>query len=193
MTDVSRQRAMVLFLTVAACALSLARGAAVTDRPLLALEKVISGPFVAGMNVTVAYTIHNVGAGVAKGVQLKDLSFPASRFLTDKATRANWPQLESGQSVSHHVRLEPKRAGELYVAPASVAYADGEQRHVTRLASDESFFVEDLVDFRRRTDKHGGSWLIYLASFLALGIVPFGASHMLITSLPNIGAAAKKS
>lgn len=183
----------MMFLTIAACVLSVAFGSPAQDRALLAMDKVISGAFVAGMNVTVEYAIHNVGTQTATSVQLKDVSFPASRFVTDKPTRATWPQLEGGQSIYHHVQIEPKRAGELYAAPASVVYADGEQRRVTRLAADESFVVEELLEFRRRTDRHSGTWMIYVIAFFLLGIAPFGASHMLVRGLPDGGSASKKS
>lgn len=168
----------------------------VTNTPsgaLLALEKEIIGPMVAGRNVTVAYSVHNVGSKPATQVQLKDLSYPQSRFEFDKPPRTVWDHLEPGQSVSLTVTLLPKRSGELYVAPASVTYFDGDQKHTSKLAAEESFFVEDLVAFRRRTDTHTTTWLIFFVAFVILGIAPFGVSHFMVRSLPDIASGKKKS
>lgn len=165
---------------------------AVPDRALLALDKVMSGTLVAGRNITVTYTIHNVGARTATSVQLKDASFPASRFNTDLPARKTWEQLDAGASVSHSVQVEPKRAGELFVAPAAVSYLDEGEKRVSRIADADSFVVEDLLAFRRRTDSHASTWMIYAGCLFLLGVAPFGASAMIVRGLPS-DTAPKKS
>lgn len=162
-------------------------------RALLALDKVMSGPLVAGMNVTIEYTIHNVGGRVATDISLRDLSFPASRFNADKAARHSWPRLEPGQSLSHALKVEPKRAGEIYVAPAAVTYMDDDERRVSRLAADDSVVVETLISFRRRTDRHINTWLVYFFAFLLLSVAPFGYSEIKVRSLLGSPATNKKS
>lgn len=162
-------------------------------RALLALDKVLSGPLVAGMNVTVEYTIHNVGGRAATDVSLRDLSFPASRFNADKPARHAWSLLEPGQSLLHAIKVEPKRAGDIYVAPAAVTYMDDEVRRVSRLAADDIVNVEELISFRRRTDRHTSTWLIYVIAMLLLCIAPFGYSEMMTRSLIGSPAPNKKS
>lgn len=159
---------------------------------LLVLEKEIAAPMVAGRNVTVSYSVHNVGSKPAAQVQLKDLSYPQSRFDMDKPPRTLWDHLQPGQSVSLTITLLPKRSGQLYVAPASITYLDGNQKRVSKLAAEESFFVEDLVTFRRRTDTHTTTWIIFLVAFVVLGIAPFGASQLMIASLPDIASGKQK-
>lgn len=189
---------LVLNIILVVCALTTSTRAAddASNAPpgaLLALEKEIIGPMVAGRNVTVSYSVHNVGSKPATQVQLKDLSYPQSRFELDKSPRNTWDHLEPGQSVSLTVTLLPKRSGELYVAPASVTYFDGDRKHTSKLAADESFFVEDLISFRRRTDTHNTTWLIFFIAFVVLSIAPFGVSQFMIHSLPDIASGKKKS
>lgn len=162
-------------------------------RALLAFDKEMIGALVAGRNVTISYTIHNVGTRTATEVQLKDLSYPQSRFDLDKPARSSWDELAPGQSVSHVVKVLPKRTGQLFVAPASVSYLDGEHKRVSKLAAEDSFFVEELLAYRRRSDSHGNTWIIFFVALLTLGVAPFGVSASMTRSLSTISSGKKKS
>lgn len=165
--------------------LATARAEEAPDRALLALDKVLSGPLVQGMNVTVHYTVHNVGARPASAIVLRDSSFPASRFHTDRVPRSNWPSLSPGESVELSVRVAPRRAGELYVAPAAVSYMDGEDKRTMRVAGTESVVVEELLAYRRKTETHESAWMVFLGAFIVLAVAPFGVSSAISRSLPN--------
>lgn len=188
-------RSISILLAAWACAALLACARAeseATNVALLSLDKVLSGPMVAERNVTVAYTVHNVGSEPATNVVLKDLSFPASRFTLDQPARAEWPELAAGASVEHFVVLSPRRAGELFVSPASVAYHDGERKRVSRLAAEDSFHVEDLVSFRRKHDTHMSTWTVYAVALLLFGLTPFAVSHRIAASLLQLATPPAK-
>lgn len=68
--------------------------------------------------------------------------------------------------------VSPKRAGQLFVAPASVSYEDDGQKRLTKLATDDSFSVEDLLSWRRRTDMHQQEWMLFTLAFFILVIIP---------------------
>lgn len=84
---------------------------------------------------------------------------------------------------------EPRRAGELLVNPASVTYKDGGETRTTRLAGDESVVVEELLEYRRRTDTHGGAWATYaLTSAVSIGLPYFLSAQ----GVAKLGAPVKK-
>lgn len=188
-----RNPVMLYIFGVALAILCACTSAIVEDRALIAFDKVVSGPFVAGMNVTVEYTLHNIGGRAATSVTLRDVAFPSSRFVTDKPAKETWARLESGQSLSYAVQIEPRRSGQLFIAPASVTYMGDGTRYICRLAADDSFTVEELIDFRRRTDRHTSAWLFYLVAFAMLGVLPCGFSQIMVRSLPGDRTSSKKS
>lgn len=150
------------------------------NRALLALERRVEGDLVAGRNATVHYTIHNVGTRPASEIALKDRSFPLSRFETfSGAFRRNWTTLPNGDSVTMEVLMRPRRAGILLVSPASVSYVDEDgAARMSKLASEDTVLVEDLMAFRRRTDRHRLEWGAFAGAFVALVLLPFLVSVM---------------
>lgn len=145
-----------------------------SSRPLMLFSRTLSGPLVHGRNVTVRYDIRNVGASGASKVYLRDNTFPQSRFdLLSGSFRHTWPTVDAGAAVTLDVLVTPRRAGILFVAPPAITYADHSgQSRVTRLAAPESIQVEDLLNYRRRTDRHGLEWALYAASFLLFSAFP---------------------
>lgn len=87
--------------------------------------------------------------------------------------------------------MRPRRAGLLLVSPASVSYVDEEGvGRVTRLASDDTVVVEDLITFRRRTDRHQFEWVAFVGAFVLLVVAPFGFSSFVESGVD--GAVGKK-
>lgn len=129
----------------------------------------------------------------ATSVSLKDLSFPASRFLVHEGTfRPTFASLAGGASISSRVVLTPRRAGELLVSPAAVTYTDAAgQSHVTRLASADNIVVENLLAYRRRTDRHAAEWGAYAAAFLLFVVAPAAYAALLERGVV-VGEGAKK-
>jgi Translocon-associated protein beta (TRAPB) len=110
----------------------------------------------------------------ATTVQLKDTSFPPSRFTAHSGVfRKTWGRVNAGARASSEVVVEPKRAGELLVNPASVTYKDGDDKRTTRLASEERVVVEDAIEHRRRTATHGSTWLVYSACAALIVALPY--------------------
>ena len=93
------------------------------------------------------------------------------------------------------IQVSPKRAGELIVNPASVSYRDDDEdseKRVTKVAADDTLVVEELTSYKRRTDRHGTTWVIYFAASLLLTAGPFGVSHVMIKSLSPSAVPTKK-
>lgn len=127
-------------------------------------------------------------------VQLKDVSFPASRFFLHSGSfRKSWPRLNSGSSLKLQVLTQPKRAGELLVSPAAVSYKDGDLSRMTRIVADDVMVVEDRISYRRRTERHGKTWLIYIASCGTAAGVPFLLYYRAISSLMPTPSSKKRS
>ncbi|CAN8071751.1 unnamed protein product [Agarophyton chilense] len=144
------------------------------SRALLALHRDMDGDLVASRNVSITYHVHNVGLSLAQQVALKDLSFPASRFHTFGAVaRGAWSSIAPGESQTHQLIVAPLRAGELFVSPASVSYTDDGKQRVTKLAVDDSLRVEDLLSYKRRTDKHTMELSLYALAFFLFCVAPY--------------------
>lgn len=192
---------VLLFSTLSSAATSAASTpsppptATIPDRALLAFDKAVSGDLVAGRNVTVTYTVLNVGKHPATDITLRDSSFPASRFLLadGQTARTSWATVSPGETLTHSVTVEPKRSGYLYISPPSLSYIDqlSGDKHVSKIAGTDSLVVEDLLEYRRRTDRHTSTWIIYIVAFVMLGIGPFAVSEMMAKSLSPTNSQKK--
>lgn len=209
-------------------------------RALLAFDKTVSGPLVAGLNVSVTYFVHNVGQRFASDILLRDSSYPLSRFESTAPARTIWNSLAPGQSVTYSISVQPKRAGHLYVTPPTITYIDseGDMKRTARLAhtrrgeggrsngrgseygdddeydgvgfgssgrseqeehteiddGEAAVVVQDLVQYRRKNEKHGQAWLMYLGGCVLLSVAPFAVADSMTRKL-NVKAVSgsKKS
>lgn len=187
-------RQIVLALALCATLAAGARSSAqiVFSRALVGPDGT-DGALVAHVNTTVTYVLRNVGGAEAATVALKDLSFPASRFdMFGGSVKRSWPSLKAGESLRVVVVVRPKKAGALFVSAPSVTYVDEGVKRVGRLAVEEEFEVEDEILWRRRTEKHTGVWMLYLATVGGLSVAPFLASIALQKGLP-VEAGKKKT
>lgn len=125
----------------------------------------------------------------ATQISFKDLSFPASRFhLYSGIFRYTQERLSAGGSLNLTAVVTPKRSGYLFVTPASVSYVDeAGESHVTRLAADETVGVEDILVYRRRTDRHRQEWGAYGVAFVLLVMGPMGMSLVVQRGLVDGG------
>lgn len=120
------------------------------------------------------------------------MSFPLSRFQTfGSLARHTWSSIPTGESRTLQLVVAPLRAGELIVSPASVSYEHSGQKHITKLASDDSLIVEGLFSYKRRTDKHALEWALYGIAFILLSAAPYFSSIMLEKSVPQTSGKKK--
>lgn len=174
--------ALSFLLLLVLCALT-------RSRPLLVLHRSIAPPLVSSLNSTITYTIHNVGSSAASSLLLKDPSFPSSRFVHHTASQSSpFPlshaSLSANASFSFSFSLTPKRAGLLFVSAPSVAYAPS---HVSTLATSDELTVEDVLAFRKRTEKFAFEWTAYAGMWMLLVAGPYVVSRI------NQRALAKQS
>lgn len=186
---------IALFLLSTVFSLGNARAAAERSGALLAFSRQLSGPLVHGLNVTVRYSVHNVGKSPAIRAQLRDSSFPASRFHLysgpSGALRHTWSSVKAGASDYFEMVVAAKRSGILYVSPPAVTYRDAGQPRVVRLASTDEILVEDLAVYTRRTKSHKQEWLAYLAAVAALVVMP-GLVYSMRMPQPDSALQPKK-
>lgn len=129
-------------------------------------------------------------------MSLRDLSFPPSRFATfGHRPRRSWPLLPPRHSRRLQLVVSPLRAGELFVAPASLSYRDAASpaSRATRLASDHSLRVEELLSYKRRTDRHVLEWRLYALAFALLCAAPYALSVALRTALLSTPSPSNKT
>lgn len=171
---------------------------ATPNRTMLSFDKSLSGDLVATRNITVTYYILNVGTRPARDVELSDNSFPVSRFdfiehagiKNQKAlpSSAVWLNLAPGQSITHSFVVQPLKAGELHTKLPTLKYVDADGTHRTSSIATEgtTLNVEDLLEYKRRTDVHTTTWMVYAAAIVALVGSPYVVSVVLHKALDAI-------
>lgn len=123
---------------------------------------------------------------------MKDNAFPQSwYFIYSGSFRKTWDTIAPGESVSLNVTVEARKAGELNVNVPSIRYQEEDgTRRLTKLDASSTVTVEDVLSFKRRTDKHLVDWIVYTIGSVALTAGPYVAYASRLQSLT--GKSRKK-
>ncbi|GAB0496344.1 hypothetical protein MMPV_007656 [Pyropia vietnamensis] len=156
--------------------------AAARNDAFLILSRSIETPnILENHNLTLLYSVFNVGGGEATDLALVDQSFPAQRFsLLEGSFSKKWPSLAPGASVTSSVVVDARRAGTFYTHPAVLSYKPvGGVETKTTSASDGTISVEDEYTFNKRTDMHVTDWIAFA---VASALTVFGPYMAYVTS-----------
>lgn len=158
-------------LVAGASCVASAAAAARDDAFLILSRTVETRDVLENHNLTLLYSVFNVGGGEATDLVLLDKSFPIKRFLVlEGEFSKEWPSLAPGASVTTSVVVDARRAGTFYTHPATLTYkpAGGVETKTTS-ASDATISVEDVSTFNKRTDMHVTDWIAFaVASALTI-------------------------
>ncbi|WP_411025622.1 hypothetical protein, partial [Salmonella sp. s55004] len=88
---------------------------------LLAAKNLLNEYLVEGKDISVLYTIYNVGSSAALNVVLSDKTFPDSHFrpVLGKLT-VQWERISPGNNVTHSVILQSVNSGFFNFTSATV-------------------------------------------------------------------------
>ncbi|KAF3822948.1 hypothetical protein GH733_010384 [Mirounga leonina] len=90
---------------------------------LLASKSLLNRYAVEGRDLTLQYSIYNVGSSAALDVELSDDSFPPEDFgIVSGMLNVKWDRIAPASNVSHTVVLRPLKAGYFNFTSATVTY-----------------------------------------------------------------------
>uniref|UniRef100_A0A8C6UT42 Translocon-associated protein subunit beta n=1 Tax=Neogobius melanostomus TaxID=47308 RepID=A0A8C6UT42_9GOBI len=90
---------------------------------LLASKSLLNRYAVEGRDLTLQYSIYNVGSSAALEVDLSDDSFPPEDFgIVSGMLNVKWDRIAPASNVSHTVVLRPLKAGYFNFTSATVSY-----------------------------------------------------------------------
>ncbi|EGD72222.1 hypothetical protein PTSG_00243 [Salpingoeca rosetta] len=161
--------------------LVLAAVACAEEARLLVSKDIVNTIAVAERDITVRYSLFNIGEEEAKDISVTDEGFTRedSPFtLVAGLPSFNLAGLKAGANVSHNVIVRVDRPGYYNLTAARVTYfasedADAEQVAYSSMPRDVPILPNS--DFSRVYDTHVIQWVIFLAASIGLVFLPFKA------------------
>lgn len=144
---------------------------------LLISKNILNQFVVEGKELTVHYSIYNVGSGPATSVLLTDNSFPADQFnVLHGLLSVKWKAIAPGTNVSHTIILEPKRSGVFNFTSAQVSYKASEdatdpQIVFSTLPGEGGIMAQQEYD--RKHSPHLVDWGLFSLMSLPTILIPF--------------------
>jgi len=143
---------------------------------LLATKQVSNNFLVANREVTIKYSIYNVGTNAASAVKLVDESFPPTDFarVLGQST-VEWRNIAPGGNVTHVVVVKPLQAGYFNFTAAHLTYTPSEdaepQQAFTSMPGQGYIYTE--VDYARQHSPHLLEWAIFGLMCTPSLVIPF--------------------
>ncbi|XP_071486138.1 translocon-associated protein subunit beta-like [Diadema antillarum] len=167
----------VALLIGLACLVALA-GAQEPGARLLASKTILNQWLVEGRDMTVLYTIYNVGSSAASQVILNDESFNENEFtVVSGQLKVQWDRITPASNVTHAVILKPTKTGFYNMTYGVVTYipSEGAEARTAYTSSPGKAGVVAVKDYDRRFSPHYMDW----AAFAIMTIPPIGIPFLL--------------
>jgi len=167
----------VCLLGLLACAVSAADD---ESARLLVSKAVLNELIVEGKDLTVEYTVFNVGGSAALDVQLNDASFGTEYFeVTSGSLNAKWNRLSPGTNVTHVVIVQAQQAGYFNFTSAELSYlpAEGAERVFGYSSAPGEGGIMSFREHDRRFSSHCLDWAAFAVMTLPSLGIPFLLWH----------------
>lgn len=143
---------------------------------LLASKTVENKFIVENRELTIKYSIYNVGTSAASQVNLADETFPIQDFEAVRGQLpAAWKSIAPNGNVTHIVVYKPLKAGYFNFTSAQITYVPSEgaelQKAFTSFPGEGGIMTE--VDFARKHSPHLLEWTIFILMCLPSLVIPF--------------------
>jgi len=143
---------------------------------LLASKTVENKFIVENRDLTIKYSIYNVGTSAASQVNLIDESFPITDFeIVRGQLPAAWKNIPPNGNVTHIVVHKPLKAGYFNFTSAQISYIPSEgadmQKAFTSFPGEGGIMTE--IDFARKHSPHLLEWAIFALMCLPSLVIPF--------------------
>eukprot|EP00035_Acanthoeca_spectabilis_P020001 m.430669 g.430669 ORF g.430669 m.430669 type:complete len:182 (+) comp17199_c0_seq1:132-677(+) len=154
------------------------------DGYLLAAKEFANEVVVSGRDLTIKYTLHNVGDSAIVDVTLADEEIAAGSYeVVSGLTTVKFASIAPGASVSHSLVVRPQLTPDMKhsFSGAKVTYkasATASRVQVATTSAPGLVTVESYESFARKTSPHYAEW----ATFLMLCVVPLGIPYYQFTT-----------
>lgn len=145
---------------------------------LLAAKNILNEYLVEGKDLTILYSIYNVGSSAAMDVSLNDETFPAADFdVVYGKLSVHWERIAPGSNVTHTVILQPLKSQFFNFTSATVSYLPMEEadKKATFTSAPGERGVVTLKEFDRQFSPHYMDWGV----FAVMTIPPIGIPFLL--------------
>lgn len=143
---------------------------------ILAAKNLLNEYLVEGKDLTVLYSIYNVGTSAAINVELSDETFPDTDFQVIQGTlTVLWERIAPGSNVSHTVILQPLKSQFFNFTSGTVTYLpteDGTEKSTFTSSPGEKGIVS-LKEFDKRFSPHYMDWGVFAVMTIPPICIPF--------------------
>jgi len=147
-----------------------------TSAKLIIIKEVLNDLITEGQDLSVKYTLFNIGDGAATNVELADSDFHESEFeLVAGMTSVKWERIGASSNVSHVVTVRPLKASAFNSTSAVVQYVASEGAEPTFGFSDEIGELQIISnkEYKRLHASHMVEWLLFALFSSPSVIVPY--------------------
>jgi len=161
---------------------------------LLASKNILNEWLVEGRDLTIRYSIYNVGSSAALNVALADETFHDSDFhIVSGKTRVQWDRIAPASNVTHSIILQPLKAGYFNFSSATVAYQPSEDAEpvIGYTSSPGEEGIVPFKDFDRKFSPHYVDWGAFAVMILPSIGIPFLLWYRSKSKYENAALAVK--
>lgn len=135
------------------------------DAKLLVVKNILNNYVVQDLDITIKYTIFNIGNVPALNVKLTDKNFPADKFeYMTGFSEVKWPKISPAGNLSHIAVVRAKIIGAYNFTSATVSYITNEKSAKTQLGySTEAgeIVIQRIKDYNRKFASHAIDWVMF--------------------------------
>ena len=143
---------------------------------LLASKNVENNFIVENRDLTIKYTIYNVGSSSALNVMLTDDSFPVTDFETVKGQMSvSWKSIPSNSNVTHIVTVKPLKSGMFNFTSAQITYQPTEESEslMAFTSAPGEGGIMSAIEFSRKHSPHVTEWAWFAVMCIPSLLIPF--------------------
>lgn len=135
------------------------------DARLLVVKNILNNYLVESSDMSVKYTIYNIGNSAALSVKLEDGNFPAEKFeYVTGFSKAKWSRIPPSGNVSHTLTVRPKVSGLFNITSALISYIPSEKTGQTQYGYSSDLgevYITTLREYNRRFASNTLYWILF--------------------------------
>jgi len=131
---------------------------------IIVIKEVVDKVLTEGKDLSVEYTLFNIGDGPAFDVELVDSDFHENDFeIVSGSSSAKWQRIGVNSNVSHTVVVQPLKASPFNFTSAVVQYISTEGAEPTLGFSDElgELNIISTKEYKRLYASHVVEWILF--------------------------------